>query len=112
MPPSSRGPGRSPFKAKTGVRISVEAQKPPQGGFFIALLGSARISVEAQKPPQGGFFNALLGSARISVEAQKPPCGGFCQHPITVLYRSEEGFQTGIGRNNLFNRYSIGSTNM
>ncbi len=62
MPPSSRGPGRSPFKAKTGVRISVEAQKPPQGGFFIALLGSARISVEAQKPPQGGFFIALLRS--------------------------------------------------
>ena len=84
MPPSSRGPGRSPFKAKTGVRISVEAQKPPQGGFFIALLGSARISVEAQKPPQGGFFNALLGSARISVEAQKPPQGGF----FIALFRS------------------------
>ena len=26
-PPSSRGPGRSPFKAKTGVRIPVGAQK-------------------------------------------------------------------------------------
>ena len=26
MPPSSRGPGRSPFKAKTRVRISVGAQ--------------------------------------------------------------------------------------
>ena len=26
MPPSSRGPGRSPFKAKTGVRIPVGAQ--------------------------------------------------------------------------------------
>lgn len=26
MPPSSSGPGRSPFKAKTGVRISVGAQ--------------------------------------------------------------------------------------
>ena len=26
MPPSSRGLGRSPFKAKTGVRISVGAQ--------------------------------------------------------------------------------------
>jgi hypothetical protein len=26
LPPSSRGLGRSPFKAKTGVRISVGAQ--------------------------------------------------------------------------------------
>ena len=26
LPPSSRGPGRSPFKAKTRVRISVGAQ--------------------------------------------------------------------------------------
>ena len=25
LPPSSRGPGRSPFKAKTGVRISMGA---------------------------------------------------------------------------------------
>jgi hypothetical protein len=28
-PPSSSGPGRSPFKAKTGVRISVGAQVKP-----------------------------------------------------------------------------------
>jgi hypothetical protein len=34
MPPSSSGPGRSPFKAKTGVRISVGAlpkKRPPYG---------------------------------------------------------------------------------
>src|SRR5690348_13959730 len=29
-PPSSSGPGRGPFKAKTGVRIPVGAQPPPQ----------------------------------------------------------------------------------
>ena len=51
MPPSSRGPGRSPFKAKTGVRISVEAQKITlSGDLFITLLGRSLrsgISVEA-----------------------------------------------------------------
>ena len=36
MPPSSRGPGRSPFKAKTGVRISLGAQsEKAHWGFFV-----------------------------------------------------------------------------
>ena len=35
MPPSSRGPGRSPFKAKTGVRISLGAPGKARKGFFI-----------------------------------------------------------------------------
>ena len=51
MPPSSRGPGRSPFKAKTRVRISLEAQAH-QGGFSDHKTGfryRSRISVEALK---------------------------------------------------------------
>ena len=36
-PPSSRGPGRDPFKVKTGVRIPVGAQKdiPHNGVSFL-----------------------------------------------------------------------------
>ena len=68
-PPSSRGPGRSPFKAKTGVRISVEAQNRQTGGFFIEFRGKnrishrSRISVEAQNRQTGGFF-IEFGSAQ------------------------------------------------
>lgn len=40
MPSSSRGPGRGPFKAKTGVRIPVRAPKRPlkPGRFCIKIL--------------------------------------------------------------------------
>jgi hypothetical protein len=82
-PPSSRGPGRSPFKAKTGVRISVEAHKPPQGGFSFNKTGfrcASEYSVEAHKPPQGGFSVIKSGircASEFSVEAHKPPQGGF-----------------------------------
>jgi hypothetical protein len=40
LPPSSRGLGRSPFKAKTGVRIPVGAQLEPLNDVerFLSLL--------------------------------------------------------------------------
>ena len=43
MPPSSSGPGRSPFKAKTGVRISVgasDSKRPPTDNVerFLSML--------------------------------------------------------------------------
>lgn len=38
LPSSSRGPGRSPFKAKTGVRIPVRAQEASRltAGFLLS----------------------------------------------------------------------------
>ncbi len=38
LPPSSRGPGRGPFKAKTGVRIPVGALNKPGSGPAETLL--------------------------------------------------------------------------
>gem|GEM_PF-5714521 len=93
MPPSSRGPGRSPFKAKTGVRISVEALRNRHQGGFSFLYSDLRESpwrhsetaIKAvfhfftrtcgnlrggtPKPPPRRFFISLLGPAGISVEA-------------------------------------------
>jgi hypothetical protein len=53
MPPSSRGLGRSPFKAKTGVRIPVEAlaESRRKSGFLYSPFDC----VEAQAARKGGF---------------------------------------------------------
>ena len=52
LPPSSRGPGRSPFKAKTRVRISVGAQmtvNTVNNGVFLSM-----------KVPQGIVIRVYL----------------------------------------------------
>jgi hypothetical protein len=69
LPPSSRGLGRSPFKAKTGVRISVGAQAPDLSGAFLLTtsremkmktlvcpLGGDAFSVGSQAPELSGAF--------------------------------------------------------
>lgn len=56
MPPSSSGPGRSPFKATTGVRIPVGAQKGHLKWWLFYFLktypagmGVIRVSVRVQR---------------------------------------------------------------
>ncbi len=44
-PPSSSGPGRSPLKAQTGVRVPLGAQKNPseKGGIFLCVEFQNRV---------------------------------------------------------------------
>jgi hypothetical protein len=66
-PPSSRGPGRSPFKAKTGVRISVGALAikliTRSGGLF----DSALVSALRPEPPEGDDIRISVGALAIKL---------------------------------------------
>ena len=67
-PPSSRGPGRGPLKAQTGVRIPMGAQKSHRKvAFFFSKLLSPQGRCYSnphggtKKSSQGGFFLSQTG---------------------------------------------------
>ena len=75
LPPSSRGPGRSPFKAKTGVRISVGAHEKNQlfSWFFVLR---ARLA----------YFLTIPSAAWKNAFVNTTACG-VCQHGHNPLSR-------------------------
>ena len=112
QPPSSSGPGRGLFKAKTGVRKSPRGHRNRRNVVFLVKLQPPlgdiiRISTGAQKPPQCGFSLKLespLGdNIRISTGAHQPPQGGFSflsRSPARPLLKSASallGLVTGAG---------------
>jgi hypothetical protein len=86
MPPSSRGLGRSPFKAKTGVRIPVEAQHKQHHRKVVFCI---------QQPFQYHRGTRVKTGVRIPVEAQDALHGRFCiQQPFR--YHRGTGVKTGV----------------